>query len=86
MRTFFRQGGRQRIQGREAVVEQTLAFRANAMRAKTAIVDFRPGIVVLAGGIVQAAIVISVRNERIVRYEVVADPQRLHVLNVDPAK
>lgn len=77
--------GEYRIQGLEPVVSQTLLFRASATRAKTALIDGRPGIVVLAGDKVRFALVIRVRDERIVHYEVVADPQRLALLHIKSA-
>ncbi len=74
--------GEQQIQGLEAVVSQTLLFRASAARAKTAFIDGRPGILVLASGKVHAALVIRVRKGRIVQYEVIADPQRVALLHI----
>lgn len=75
--------GEQRIQGVDAVVAQTLAFRANAARARLAVIDGRPGIVVLRGDVIQAALVIRVRQDRITEYDVVADPQRLAQLEIE---
>lgn len=75
-------GGDQRIRGRDAVVAQTLLFHASAKRAKLATIDGRAGIVVLASSRIIAALVISVRGERIVQYDVVADPQRIARLNI----
>lgn len=76
-------GGTQQIQGVEAVLAQTLLFRASAMRAKMASIDGRPGIVVLAGDRVGAALVILVQGNRIVQYDVVADSQRIARLHIE---
>ena len=71
------------MEGRAAVVAQTLLFRASAMQAQLATVDGRPGIVVIPGGRITAALVIVVEGGRIVRYDVVADPTRMARLNID---
>lgn len=76
-------GGKQRIAGVDAVVAQTLLFRGSAMKAKMATVDGRPGIVVLAGDKVGAVLVIRVRGDRIVQYDVVADGQRMACLRIE---
>ncbi len=76
-------GGKQRVEGVDAVVAQTLLFRRSALRAKTATVDGRPGIVVLAGDKVAAVLVIVVHGDRIVHYDVVADRQRMACLRID---
>jgi RNA polymerase sigma-70 factor (ECF subfamily) len=76
-------GANQRVQGLSEVVSQTLLFRSSAARARTALIDSRPGIIVLAGDTVQFALIVRVEGERIVQYDVVADPQRLASLRID---
>lgn len=78
-------GGKQRIAGVDAVVAQTLLFRGSAMKAKMATIDGSPGVVVLAGEKVAAALVIRVHADRIVQYDVVADRQRLARLHIEGA-
>lgn len=75
-------GGNQRIHGVDAVAAQTLAFRTMALRATIATIDGGPGIVVRAGDRVAAALLIDVRGERIVQYDVVADVHRLARLRI----
>jgi hypothetical protein len=76
-------GGRQRIEGVDAVVAQALLYRPNAMRAKMATIDGRPGIVVLGSAGVAAALLMDVRGERIAHYDVVADPRRISRLRIE---
>ncbi len=61
---------------------ETRALQAYASRARIALIDGRPGIVVLAGPAVQAALVVRVAGGRIVQYDVIADPRRLALLEV----
>jgi RNA polymerase sigma-70 factor (ECF subfamily) len=75
-------GAPQRIQGAEAAVKETVRFRANAARARTAQIDGRPGIVIYSGRDLQLAIVLQVADTRIVQYDVIADARRLAQLHV----
>lgn len=72
----------QRVRGAKAVVAETRAFQANAQRARLASINGRPGIVVTAGTAVRAALLFHVAGDRIVHYDVVADPKRLALLHV----
>ena len=76
----------QRLAGVEAVVAETRAYRSNALRARIASVDGRPGIAVLAGTKLQSVLVIRVGGGRILQYDVIADPQRLARLDVQCTK
>lgn len=75
-------GAPQRIQGVETVVAETRAYQANALQAHVASIDGRPGIAVLVGPKVQSVLVVRIANERIIQYDVIADPQRLARLDV----
>jgi RNA polymerase sigma factor (sigma-70 family) len=77
-------GGSQRLQGVRAVVEETVRFRAVALRAHVAHIDGEPGIVAYAPRGLQLAIVFRIAEKRISQFEVIADPRRLAILNVDP--
>lgn len=77
-------GEGQRRDGVQAIVEETHAFRHTAARARVALIDGSPGIVLLADSAVQMAIVIRTAQERIVQFDVIADPQRLALLEVKP--
>lgn len=71
-----------RIRGVGAVVAETHALRANARRARVASIDGRPGIVVLSGQELHAALIFHIAGGRIVQYDVIADPQRLGLLHI----
>lgn len=75
-------GAAQRIQGVGAVVLETSALRATARQARIATIWGRPGIVVLSGPRLQAALVFRIANGRVVQYDVIADPQRLALLHI----
>lgn len=75
-------GGMQRLQGVRAVIAETRALQANAQRARVASIDGQPGIVVLANRGVQAALVFHIAGDRIVQYDVIADPWRLMSLSI----
>lgn len=71
-----------RIQGARAVVEETVGFRAIALRARAAQIDGQPGIAVASGSNLHLVIAVRIVEKRIVHFDVIADPQRLAVLNV----
>ena len=77
------QGGHQKIQGAEAVATETRAYQATATRGRLALIDNRPGIVIAAGGDVQAALVVRVQRGRIVQFDVIADPHRIALLHIE---
>ncbi len=74
----------QRIRGVRAVLEETRSLRATARRASVATVGGRPAIVVTSDGAVRSVLLFHVAGGRIVRYDVVADPRRLALLEVCP--
>jgi len=75
-------GTPQRVDGARAVVAETRALRANAQRARLAVIDGQPGIVVHAGQDLQAALVFCLRGGRITAYDVIAHPHRLALLRI----
>jgi len=75
-------GSAQRIEGVETVAAQTRLFRASARHASVGLIDGRPGIVVGDGDRIAAVLVIRIEEHRIVHYDVVADPRRLALLEV----
>jgi RNA polymerase sigma-70 factor (ECF subfamily) len=75
-------GAAQRLQGASAVVAETRALQANARRARVAVIDGQPGIVIDAGPQVQMALVFHVSGARISAYDVIAHPQRLARLQI----
>lgn len=76
----------QRLQGLHAVVEETSRFRPIALRARAAEIDGQPGIVVRSQAHLQLAIVLRIFEMRIVHFDVIADPQRLALLNAGSEK
>ncbi|MFB4304598.1 sigma-70 family RNA polymerase sigma factor [Actinomadura sp. GTD37] len=81
---ILRPGAPQRVRGRQAVIEETRAMRAAARRARLVVIDGRPGIAVGAGhgDGPRAALVFHVADGLIVGYDVVADPRRLALLDI----
>jgi RNA polymerase sigma-70 factor (ECF subfamily) len=75
-------GAPQRLEGARTVVAETRALRSNAQRARLAVIDGRPGIVVGTGQDLQAVLVFHLRGERIASYDVIAHPRRLALLHV----
>lgn len=75
--------------GARAVAAETQALQDTARQARLVTVGGRPGIAVMAGDKVMAGnevrsvLVFDVVGERIVRYDVIADPRRLALLRVE---
>ena len=78
----LRPGAPQRVRGRRAVIEETRAMRAAARRAHPARIDGRPGIAVGTGHGLHAALVFHIADGLIVGYDVIADPRRLALLDI----
>ncbi|WP_371939274.1 sigma-70 family RNA polymerase sigma factor [Actinomadura chokoriensis] len=78
---ILRPGAPQRVHGRKAVIEEARAMRANARRARLVLIDGRPGIAV--GGGPLAALAFHIADGLIVHYDVIADPRRLALLNIE---
>lgn len=66
--------------GAAAVIRETVPLRARARYAAVLLIDGAPGLVVAPGGVLRAALRLTVRAGRIAAYEVVAEPDRLAAL------
>jgi RNA polymerase sigma factor (sigma-70 family) len=74
--------GRQRIRGIRAVVSEAQGFQAMARRARVVSINKRPAIAVEINGRLRTALLFTITDDRIVHYDVVADPERLAVLRI----
>lgn len=74
--------GAQRVDGVQAVLGDTARFRSVAVRARVGQIDGRPGIVVFSGAALQLALAFRIVGGRVVQFDVIADPNRLAVLEV----
>ncbi len=70
------------LRGARAVAEQTMVFGRGARRAEPLLVDGRVGIAVAPRGRLRLAITVTMRDDRIAGYEVIADPARLRQLDL----
>jgi RNA polymerase sigma-70 factor (ECF subfamily) len=73
----------QRVRGVQAVVTETQSLQANARRARMVEIDGQPGIAILEGEDLLTALVFHIAGDRIVHYDVIADPRRLALLHVE---
>jgi RNA polymerase sigma factor (sigma-70 family) len=71
---------RSELHGANAVAEQ---FNGQAQAAQVALIDGVPGAVWVAGGIPRVAFGFTVRDGKVVRIELVADPERLSRLKIE---
>ncbi|PSL51765.1 RNA polymerase sigma-70 factor (ECF subfamily) [Saccharothrix carnea] len=72
------------IRGAHAVAAETVLLTANARHAEPALLDGRLGIVVAPRGRLRLALTVTIADDRITAYEVIADPARLRRLTVIP--
>ncbi len=72
-----------RVRGVQAVASETQSLRANARRARMVEIDGQPGIAILEGADLLTALVLHISGDRIVHYDVIADPRRLAQLHVE---
>ncbi|MEU7580423.1 sigma-70 family RNA polymerase sigma factor [Streptomyces sp. NPDC041068] len=70
------------IRGARAVAEETVLLRSNARFAEAALVDGTVGLVVAPYGRLLLALLVTVEDERVTAYEVIADPGRLRALKL----
>ncbi|MEV6875490.1 sigma-70 family RNA polymerase sigma factor [Amycolatopsis sp. NPDC051128] len=68
--------------GARAVAEETQVFGKRARFAETALVDGAVGVVVAPRGRLLLALAVTVEDERVAAYEVIADPARLAALRI----
>lgn len=73
----------QRVRGVQAIVTETQSLQANARRARMVEIDGQPGIAILEGEDLLTALVFHIAGDRIVHYDVIADPRRLALLHVE---
>jgi RNA polymerase sigma factor (sigma-70 family) len=77
-------GAAQRVRGAQAVVAETRALQASAQRARVVTIDGQPGIAVMTDqGLSAAVLVFHIAGDRIIHYDVIADPQRLALLHIE---
>ncbi|CRK57220.1 putative RNA polymerase sigma factor [Alloactinosynnema sp. L-07] len=70
------------VRGARAVAEETVVLRRNSRFAVPMLVDGAVGIVVAPHGRVLLALIVTVEDGRITKYDVVADPARLRGLDL----
>ncbi len=78
----LRPGAARELRGAAAVAEEAMAYSRAAGMAQTALVDESAGFVVAPRGRLRIAIRCEVKNGRIARMEVTADPRRLAELRL----
>ncbi|MEV0355465.1 sigma-70 family RNA polymerase sigma factor [Nocardia sp. NPDC050697] len=70
------------LRGADEVVRETVLLRARARYAAVLLIDGAPGLVVAPDGVPRAALRLTVRENRIAAYEVIAEPSRLASLTL----
>ncbi|MFI1333688.1 sigma-70 family RNA polymerase sigma factor [Streptomyces sp. NPDC020845] len=70
------------VRGARAVAEEIAAFGRNSRFAEPALVNGAVGIVVAPWGRLRLVLAVTVVGERITAYELIADPARLHQLDL----
>ncbi|MDX3225679.1 sigma-70 family RNA polymerase sigma factor [Streptomyces sp. ME19-01-6] len=70
------------VRGARAVAEEIAAFGRNSRFAEPALVNGAVGIVVAPRGRLRLVLAVTVVGERITAYELIADPARLHQLDL----
>ncbi|MEV0701538.1 sigma-70 family RNA polymerase sigma factor [Saccharopolyspora sp. NPDC050389] len=75
-------GAALRVRGARTVVDETRALRANARQARVVSINGRPGIAVMADRGPRIALLFHIADQRIVHYDVIADPTRLALLRI----
>jgi RNA polymerase sigma factor (sigma-70 family) len=75
-------GPSRRVTGAAAVARQATRFNALAPHARPVVVNGAPGYLTVAGGQVLTLVTMTVRGDRIVAIDVIADPQRLSRLDL----
>jgi RNA polymerase sigma-70 factor (ECF subfamily) len=70
------------VRGAEAVDREMLAFGRRSSEAEPALVDGAVGIIVAPYGRLLLVLAITVEDDRVAAYEMIADPVRLHRLDL----
>jgi RNA polymerase sigma-70 factor (ECF subfamily) len=73
------------VRGAEAVAETALGFRRFAAGGRDALVNGAAGLVVFAGDRPYAVLGFTVRGDRIVEIDILADPARIERLGLSSA-
>ena len=81
-RTAIPAGRPAEARGAGRVAEEIVVFGAMARFAQVALVDGAAGIVVAPHGRLRSAVAVTIAGDRIVRYELIADPARLRDLDL----
>src|SRR6266536_2106791 len=68
--------------GAQAVAKETRVFSRRARFARLALVDGTVGIVVAPRGRLRLAIGLTIKDDKVAEIDVIADPQRLHQLDL----
>jgi RNA polymerase sigma factor (sigma-70 family) len=76
--------GATHLRGARAVAGQALAFSHRAKDAHTGLINGAPAIVVTPHGRLATVMTFTITNDKIVAIDVIADPQRLDQLTVEP--
>jgi RNA polymerase sigma-70 factor (ECF subfamily) len=76
------EGSAVEVRGARAVAQGTVALGSRSRFAELALVDGAVGVVVARHGRLALALTFTVEGDRIVRYDVIADPERLARLQV----
>jgi RNA polymerase sigma factor (sigma-70 family) len=75
-------GGETVVRGGEAVARQTMVLGARARFAEPALVNGAVGAVIAPHGRLLAALAMTVRDDQVVAYDVIADPERLRQVDL----
>src|SRR6266536_4010529 len=70
------------LRGAQAVAKETRVFSRRARFARLALVDGTVGIVVAPRGRLRLAIGLTIKDDKVAEIDVIADPQRLHQLDL----
>jgi RNA polymerase sigma factor (sigma-70 family) len=73
------------VHGARAIAEEARRFSAPARRARPATVDGHPGAAVLHHGVPTLVLAFTFTGDRIDTLDVIAAPERLRALSIDPA-
>jgi hypothetical protein len=72
------------VRGAHAIAEETRRFSAPARRARPALIDGHPGAAVIRRGVPVLALTFTITGDLIDAFEVIAAPERLRGLSIDP--
>jgi RNA polymerase sigma-70 factor (ECF subfamily) len=70
------------VRGARAVAGEIAAFGSNARLAEPALIDGAVGVVIAPRGRLLLALTVTIERDKVVGYELIADPARLHQLDL----